>query len=245
VFYTHINSDISEDSYSIYLSSSYAYVEEEDFRKSLADAIPILERMCNIINGNDSGQAYIEAGNMPHNVSIVSRHAIVTYHTSAAVSALIDNNKSLLNKLDRHESTLGMTAYILNPAWNISPVTSYEIKTVLYGVKIFDGFKCKYCGESGPKKSESKHMLHPICQIAEARLKAKKDGLEPLNSNDEIIAVRSLDIEHKLIPINVDVYVPSWVINAIKVYHDNGGYAGMTLAEFLVSVRPDNGHKRE
>lgn len=34
-------------------------------------------------------------------------------------------------------------------------------------------------------------------------------------------------------------YVPKWVKNAIEAYTKSGGFAGLTLQEFLASMRPD------
>lgn len=64
-------------------------------------------------------------------------------------------------------------------------------------------------------------------------------GWVKLAGNPDVIqAIKEAGVPSDGLVVNWQTWVPRWVKDAVTLYQKSGGYADMTLAQFLQKMRP-------
>jgi hypothetical protein len=120
--------------------------------------------------------------------------------------------------------------------------TAAEIKSVC----LPDYVKCDKCGDRISMKGIVKHQTRPICKDKAHRKHLEDSGMIMVPRGSKIFNLGKRNaVPSELVAIDYDVYVPTWVANAVKMHEANGSpYAGMSLEEFIRKMAP-NGSAEE
>lgn len=102
---------------------------------------------------------------------------------------------------------------------------------------IIDSTVCPLCRGLYTKIGLNSHMGSLRCMRDKQCLDVKDAGYEILDDSAAIAAIRKAGLEFKVRPSALDMWVPGWVIKAVKDYRTNKGFAGMKLHEFLKVIK--------
>lgn len=102
---------------------------------------------------------------------------------------------------------------------------------------IIDSTVCPLCRGLYTKVGVKSHMGSLKCMRDKQCLDVKDAGYEILDDSSAIAAIRKAGLEFKVRPSALDMWVPNWVVKAVKDYRTNKGFAGMKLHEFLKVIK--------
>lgn len=149
-------------------------------------------------------------------------------------------NKTALHKAERGEPVAGVSLMLTDPIVGGQVANgSHRNLYTIYTVSMVEAVICERCKMAKEKAHMSTHRLHPECQVETDRARMNDNGMVKIEDINNAIAVRSAGISHEMVSEFWAVYAPSWVTDAIKIYHQNKDYAGMPLDEFLRQMKPD------
>jgi hypothetical protein len=211
------------------------YIEDARLRTALDATIAIL----NDVLETDAlrfGKEY-----MPHSINIVPTLSYGCKNPDAGlVAGLIDINRAAIQKIDTSQSLIGTTLYVSEIDLQIkNPQMINKGYYNLVSITIIEGVTCPYCKQHVCKNDMDRHLLNPQCYLDTETLKVKEMGYEQIFDINEMIAVRqSVIAEYKMVPMYINFYAPPWVAQALKIYRESDGYAGMTLTDFLATMKP-------
>lgn len=166
------------------------------------------------------------------------RHEIVL-HRSYVNSKSTQDSMWLREKLKClikiNESFLGqISAGAINHGEYFAIVTTMGNEVVVKKCVVIAGTRCQKCAQPVPVDEIESHQRTWDCGIAEGQWLAERKGMRKVTNPDEALAIRAaMKIDTLLIPSRFDVMAPEWVHQAISTYHTNGGFADMSLTEFL------------
>lgn len=100
---------------------------------------------------------------------------------------------------------------------------------------VIDGRTCENCDKPFPADWIERHKASWVCPVEGGASKAEKAGFVRIGNNKDANAVRNaLNIPSMLVPTQMMVFAPKWVVDGITAFHRNGdSYAGLSLSEFL------------
>ena len=211
------------------------FVEDLQLRIALDATITILNEVL------ETDALKFNKKNMPHSIDISPTLSHGCKNLDAGlVAGLIDADRVAIQKIDISQSLIGMTLYISELDQQMkNPQMISKGHHNLVGINIIDGVTCPYCKHPICKNDMDRHLLNPQCYLDTETFKVKEMSYEQIFDVNEMIAVRqSVVAEYKMVPTYISFYVPPWVSQAIKMYHESDGYAGMDLTEFLVKMKP-------
>lgn len=102
---------------------------------------------------------------------------------------------------------------------------------------VIDSTVCPLCRGLYTKIGLNSHMGSLRCMRDKQCLDVKDMNYEILDDSAAIAAIRKAGLEFKVRPTALDMWVPQWVIKAVKDYRTNKGFAGMKLHEFLKVIK--------
>lgn len=188
----------------------------------------------------ESDALQIHKEHMPFSIEIDPTASLGSRNPDAGLVAdILNTTRIAIQKVDTSQSLIGMTLYVHENDIHTFPTTPSLIRYKLIGINMVDGVTCTYCKQHICKSELDIHLLDPQCYLTTETLKVKEKGFEQIFDTREMIAVRqSVISEYKMVPSYLNFYVPPWVAQALKIYRESSGYAGMSLAEFLVTMKP-------
>lgn len=111
----------------------------------------------------------------------------------------------------------------------------------VYTAKLRTGIVCSECDSIVTKSSYQTHVASFNCLKDHLSREVYNRGWTPIETSQDVQAVRRSRVQYDIIPANFNVWAPKWVGDAIEAYHKNkDGYAGMTLTEYLDKVNEQN-----
>lgn len=108
--------------------------------------------------------------------------------------------------------------------------------TIILG-HVIDSTVCPLCRGLYTKIGLNSHMGSLRCMRDKQCLDVKDANYEILDDSAAIAAIRKAGLEFKVRPSALDMWVPQWVVKAVKDYRTNKGFAGMKLHEFLKVIK--------
>jgi hypothetical protein len=114
-----------------------------------------------------------------------------------------------------------------------------QVIDTFYYIRMVDAVRCQVCGTIVRRSELTRHQLHPECNIRHDTQNAEQAGLIKMPDLHTALAVREAGVKNQVVATRYDIYAPAWVLEAIKTYQSNQGYADMSLAEFLRKMDPD------
>jgi len=109
--------------------------------------------------------------------------------------------------------------------------------------KIMDAPTCPKCNELLLYEDDcNQHNSGIACASLTAKNEMVEVKWEEIDEEDSSImaAVAKAGVPHKLVPTYHEMWAPSWVVQSISVFKSSGGFAGMTLDEFLAKMHEVN-----
>lgn len=201
---------------------------------------------------------YLDKQNWPLDTSMTRiRHETLSINfnaercieTECAIINLMSVNNNFVDKLNRSDvlsnndwfAVLGSTT-----RWNVSIAENFGyIGECIFMVQIVDGVTCPKCGKHEMSDDFDTHQVDLQCLIDGGRAKMQAQDWVRLGSTDDITAIRLASMPVELVPEHFGVWTPKWVSDIVSAYRNNteessGGFADLTLAEFLKKTRPDD-----
>jgi hypothetical protein len=105
--------------------------------------------------------------------------------------------------------------------------------------KVFSGIICPDCGRPVTKSVISSHRASMKCMTDTANRDVREVGWVTLNTSAEMHAIKSAGISIELRPSGYEMWIPRWANDAILAYNRDKGFAGLTLAQYLDKMRPN------
>lgn len=138
------------------------------------------------------------------------------------------------NAIRKHHSSAGWRLNaILRFCDAALPITVNGESISFIVANVVDGVKCA-CGSAIERNMLSIHTRTWDCAIASTTNAAKDAGFTRIEDPKTAYAViKALNVETRLVPERLSVYVPTWVTAAIDSYHKSDGFGGMTLTEYI------------
>jgi hypothetical protein len=100
---------------------------------------------------------------------------------------------------------------------------------------------CPKCGALLATSSLQRHIGTTTCITTSLDASLEKDRDFTRISNDQLErAIEKAGIEFERHPIAFGTWAPKWALDAYRSFKHGGGYAGMTLAEYLKRMKPDD-----
>ena len=96
---------------------------------------------------------------------------------------------------------------------------------------------CPQCRGPYTSSGMSSHIGSLRCMRDQQCLDVMDDGYIIMDDSSAVSAIRKAGIEFKVRPSALDMWVPTWVAQAVKDYRKNKNYAGLKLHEFLKAVQ--------
>jgi len=104
--------------------------------------------------------------------------------------------------------------------------------------RIVSNAMCEKCGRWIPHHSLSRHKSSRTCQAESTSKDVREAGYVNITHIRGIGRVLKADVGVVARPKSIEYWAPDWVAAAIKKYNDGGGFAGMSLDEYLDKMRP-------
>lgn len=106
--------------------------------------------------------------------------------------------------------------------------------------RIFNGLVCESCGEIITESSIEKHMSSLVCMARTNDRDVRECSYKQIFGTKHSSAIATAGIDIKARPVEYAWWAPEWVTLAIAQYEKNGGMAGLTLAEYLSKLKPED-----
>lgn len=136
---------------------------------------------------------------------------------------LADRQEHFIKYVCDHADIPCMHNYIVNDINN----SHISISTV------YKGQKCESCGEIIPANKIDAHKASLRCAYGTAIRDVHDNGWLEVQDPIVISALKKANIEKALRPTGFSFWIPPWAHEAIEMYRQNNGFAGLTLDEYL------------
>jgi Zn finger protein HypA/HybF involved in hydrogenase expression len=226
---------------SIYISTGFKLhkVEESEVRSNIIETNSILDEYINLIKNHNDGDNILIC-----NRTEWSEHGKITIYRSNSAThqqQISDMNRLYPTLEEIKHNNIIMLHAINNNQLHVG--LSFAASKLKYQLAEFilstvaDGCECNKCGGIVTKDFIDKHQASWGCAVASNKRTAEAMDYERISNLELAKAVRrALTVPSMLVSEMYAVYAPKWVLSAAETYYKDGGYAGMTLEEFLTKV---------
>jgi hypothetical protein len=104
----------------------------------------------------------------------------------------------------------------------------------IYKLRISHMQLCPQCGTSDIHDGDlSIHMRGSRCLARRIKNTETSNCFEPMSDEYENIVLKTTNVPHKMVASSYDLWAPQWVSKAIEYFTNNGGYADLTIEQYL------------
>lgn len=145
------------------------------------------------------------------------------------------------------KATLGVINSIVGgkPLYNTLFLSSTSDKTLSAFVRlsmsrIIDAVNCPQCRGVYSRVGLGSHIGSLKCLRDQQCIDIIDKGYGIIDDSSAVVAIRKAGLEYQVRPSALDMWAPAWIVEAIKKYRANKGYADLKLHEFLGIMKDKN-----
>lgn len=196
------------------------------------------------LRGKNGGPYYVVFGSVDRDLKHRGQITLQV-HTKTPQQWEISIIQMLVNELDYviakcegFKKSMNSISPIL-PGYAVSLKHSSNLEDIFEVVCSPRDSCCPKCGALVTQKSLPRHIDSNMCltKATDNEMEATR-GLTRTTDDSLERAVMKAGIEHERRPVAYATWVPKWAVEAAEKYKQGGGYAGMSLADYLKRMVP-------